>query len=81
MHKFMLIVLRCVVGSFFLMMGIFVVGSMLQVNRPPHAYEDPVMTSINACYQKHERFLHAPTEADKGDVYWWCTRQHYRTNR
>ena len=76
MHKF----LTCLVGSFFLMIGIFVVGSMIQVNRPPRAYEDPVMAQIKACAQNQERFLRPIDEAGKAEVMWWCIRRQYRTN-
>ena len=80
MHKFMLFTLRCVVGSFLLMIGIFVVGGMLQANSPPRVYEDPVMTRIKWCVQKQERILQPLDESGKAQVAWWCIRQQYRTN-
>ena len=74
MYKF----LYGLVLFFILCLGIGVYGTLYP--SAPHAYEDPSVTATKACYQKHERFLHHATEADKGDLMWWCIRQQYRIN-
>jgi hypothetical protein len=75
MYKF----LYCLVLFLFLMLGLFVVGGMLQANSPTRVYEDPATAQITACYQDQERIQHATTESHKAELMWWCFKRQYRT--
>ena len=74
MYKF----LYGLVLFFVLCLGIGVYGMLYPST--PRAYEDPITSSINACYHNLKRIQRPTTESHKAELMWWCIRRQSRIN-